>query len=132
MLSQAGLAVGTGGRLHQPHGAVALAGTIQAGDIRAVGASRALARRLSARRPGGFRVGSGAGLLAGEGLQMSAFTVELDNQPDELARLCEAMASSGVNLLLCATTHGNSGLVAFIADDEAAAKRRWRARTSSS
>jgi hypothetical protein len=54
---------------------------------------------------------------------MSAFTVELDNQPGELARLCEAMASSGVNLLLCATTHGGSGgVVAFIADDEAAAQ----------
>jgi hypothetical protein len=43
---------------------------------------------------------------------MSAFTVELDNYPGELARLCEAMASSGVNLLVCATTHGNSGVVA--------------------
>ena len=53
---------------------------------------------------------------------MSAFTVELDNHPGELARLCEAMASSGVNLLLCATTHGNRRVVAFIADDEAAAQ----------
>jgi hypothetical protein len=53
---------------------------------------------------------------------MSAFTVELDNQPGELARLCEAMASSGVNLLLCATTGGDRGVVAFIADDEAAAQ----------
>ena len=53
---------------------------------------------------------------------MSAFTVELDNHPGELARLCEAMASSGVNLLLCATAQGNSGVVAFIADDEAAAQ----------
>ena len=53
---------------------------------------------------------------------MSAFTVELDNHPGALARLCEAMASSGVNLLLCATTHGTSGAVAFIADDEAAAQ----------
>ena len=53
---------------------------------------------------------------------MSAFTVELDNHPGELARLCEAMASSGVNLLLCATTHGNRGVVAFLADDEAAAQ----------
>jgi hypothetical protein len=53
---------------------------------------------------------------------MSAFTVELGNSPGELAHLCEAMASSGVNLLLCATTHGNSGAVAFIADDEAAAQ----------
>src|SRR5690349_7092619 len=62
------------------------------------------------------------GRVAGEGHQMSAFLVELDNHPGELARLCEAMASSGVNLLLCATAHGNSGVVAFIADDEAAAQ----------
>ena len=53
---------------------------------------------------------------------MSAFTVELDNHPGELARLCEALASGGVNLLLCATTQGSSGIVAFIADDEAAAQ----------
>ncbi len=30
---------------------------------------------------------------------MSAFAVELKYQPGELARLCEAMAGSGVNLL---------------------------------
>ena len=48
-------------------------------------------------------------MMAQRGLQMSTFTVELDNRPDELARLCEAMASSGVNLLLCATTYGDSG-----------------------
>jgi hypothetical protein len=53
---------------------------------------------------------------------MSAFTVELKNQPGELARLCEAMASNGVNLLLCASTHADSGVVAFIADDEASAQ----------
>src|SRR5215472_6534783 len=53
---------------------------------------------------------------------MSVFTAELDNRPGELARLCEAMAGRGVNLLLCATTHGGSGVVAFIADDEAAAQ----------
>jgi len=52
---------------------------------------------------------------------MSAFTVQLENQPGGLARLCEAMADNGVNVLLCATTHGDSGVVAFIADDEAAA-----------
>jgi hypothetical protein len=62
------------------------------------------------------------GRVAGEGHQMSAFTVELDNHPGELARLCEAMASSGVNLLVCATTRGTSGVVAFLADDEAAAQ----------
>jgi hypothetical protein len=46
--------------------------------------------------------------------------VELDHHPGEQARLCEALASGGVNLL-CATTHGNSGIAAFIADDETAA-----------
>jgi hypothetical protein len=53
---------------------------------------------------------------------MSVFTVELKNQPGELARLCEAMAGCGVNLILCATTHGEDGTVAFIADDEAGAE----------
>jgi hypothetical protein len=62
------------------------------------------------------------GRVPGEGHLMSAFTVELGNHPGELARLCEAMAGSGVNLVLCATTHGNSGVVALIADDEAAAQ----------
>jgi hypothetical protein len=61
--------------------------------------------------------------VPGEGAQVSAFTVKLKNQPGGIAWLCEAMASSGVNLLLCATTHGDSGVVAFIADDEAAAQR---------
>ena len=53
---------------------------------------------------------------------MSVFTVDLKNQPGELARLCEAMASRGVNLILCATTRGEDGTVAFIADDEASAE----------
>ena len=53
---------------------------------------------------------------------MSAFTVELKNQPGELARLCAAMAARGVNLVLCGMSHGDSGTVAFIADDEAAAR----------
>ena len=53
---------------------------------------------------------------------MSVFTVELKNQPGELARLCEAMAGRRVNLILCATTRGEDGTVAFIADDEASAE----------
>ena len=53
---------------------------------------------------------------------MSVFTVDLKNQPGELARLCEAMAGLGVNLILCATTRGENGTVAFIADDEASAE----------
>jgi hypothetical protein len=53
---------------------------------------------------------------------MSVFTVELKNQPGELARLCEAMASRRVNLILCATTRAEDGTVAFIADNEASAE----------
>ncbi|HEY9376140.1 MAG TPA: hypothetical protein VIQ02_03490 [Jiangellaceae bacterium] len=53
---------------------------------------------------------------------MSAFTVEFDNQPGELARLCEAMAARGVNIVVCGVAHGASGTVAFIADDEMAAR----------
>ncbi len=53
---------------------------------------------------------------------MSVFTVDLKNQPGELARLCEAMAGQGVNLILCATAGGETGTVAFIADDEAGAE----------
>ena len=53
---------------------------------------------------------------------MSAFAVEIEDKPGELARLCEAMASSGVNLLLSATVYSGSGVVAFIADDEALAQ----------
>jgi hypothetical protein len=49
---------------------------------------------------------------------MSAFTVELKNQPGELARLCEAMAARDINLVLCGTTYGDRGTVAFIAEDE--------------
>jgi hypothetical protein len=53
---------------------------------------------------------------------MSVFTVDLKNQPGELARLCEAMADSGVNLVLSATAHADGGTVVFIADDEAGAQ----------
>lgn len=53
---------------------------------------------------------------------MSAFTVEFQNQPGQLADLCEVMAANGVNLVICGVTHGDAGTVAFIADDEAAAR----------
>ena len=33
---------------------------------------------------------------------MSVFTVDLANRPGELARLCEAMAGRGINLVLSA------------------------------
>jgi hypothetical protein len=53
---------------------------------------------------------------------MGVFTVDLTNQPGELARFCEAVAAENVNLVLCATAQGQTGRVAFIADDEAAAR----------
>ena len=53
---------------------------------------------------------------------MSVFTVDLANQPGELARLCEAMASRGINLVLSAIAREDGGTVAFIADDEAGAR----------
>ena len=53
---------------------------------------------------------------------MSAFTVELESQPGELARLCEAMAAREINLLLCGIAHGDTGTVAFVVDDEVAAR----------
>ncbi len=53
---------------------------------------------------------------------MSVFTVDMKNQPGELARLCEAMAGRGVNLVLSAAARGDGGTVVFIADDEASAE----------
>jgi hypothetical protein len=53
---------------------------------------------------------------------MSVFTVDLANQPGELARLCEAMAGRGINLVLSAIAREGGGTVAFIADDEAGAR----------
>ena len=50
---------------------------------------------------------------------MSVFTVDVKNQPGELARLCEAMASRGVNLLLSATAHGDSAVLCVDDDDKA-------------
>jgi hypothetical protein len=53
---------------------------------------------------------------------MSVFTVDLKNQSGELARLCEAMAASGINLVLSVAARGESGTIVFIADDEASAQ----------
>jgi hypothetical protein len=53
---------------------------------------------------------------------MSVFTVQIENQPGELARLCEAMAAGQINLVLSATARGGEGTVAFVADDEAGAQ----------
>jgi hypothetical protein len=54
---------------------------------------------------------------------MSAFTVDMANRPGELARLCGVLADRGVNLVVCGVTHGETGTIAFIADDEDAARQ---------
>ena len=53
---------------------------------------------------------------------MSGFTMDLANQPGELARLCEAMAVRGINVVLSAIAGADGATVAFIADDEDAAE----------
>ncbi|MBB5790519.1 hypothetical protein [Jiangella mangrovi] len=53
---------------------------------------------------------------------MGAFTVEFENQPGRLAELCEVIAARGINLVICGLAHGETGTVAFIADDESAAR----------
>ena len=57
-----------------------------------------------------------------KGHDMGTFTVEMTNQPGELARLCEAMAARAINVVICGTTRGDAGTIAFIADDEASAR----------
>ena len=42
---------------------------------------------------------------------MSAFTVEFDNRSGQLARLCQAMADRGVNIVVCGAAHGDTGTV---------------------
>jgi hypothetical protein len=53
---------------------------------------------------------------------MSAFTVDVANSPGQLARLCDVLAARGVNLVVCGLAHGGGGTIAFIADDEPAAR----------
>lgn len=53
---------------------------------------------------------------------MNIFTVDLKNQPGELAHLCEALAQRGINLELAGVTAGDHGLVSFTASDEEAAR----------
>jgi hypothetical protein len=57
---------------------------------------------------------------------MSVFTLDLANRPGELARLCDVIAARGVNLVVCGVAHGEHGAVAFIADDENAARDAMR------
>jgi hypothetical protein len=53
---------------------------------------------------------------------MSAFTTNMHNSPGQLALLCDVLGARGVNLVLCGVAHGDSGAIAFIADNEAATR----------
>ena len=53
---------------------------------------------------------------------MNVFTVDLKNQPGELAHLGEALGQRGINLQLSGVTAGDHGLVYFTASDEDAAR----------
>lgn len=58
---------------------------------------------------------------------MSAFTVEIANRPGELARVCETLGAGGINLVISGLAHGDSGVVAFIADNEPRTREVLRA-----
>lgn len=53
---------------------------------------------------------------------MGAFLIKLDNRPGQLADVLEALASHQVNVMLCATTYGDAGVVCLVSDDEAGAR----------
>jgi hypothetical protein len=59
---------------------------------------------------------------------MKAFVVATEDQPGELARLCEALGAAGVNITaLAGLTREGAGLVGFLASDEAGARGALRA-----
>jgi hypothetical protein len=53
---------------------------------------------------------------------MNLFTVDLKNQPGELAHLGEALGQHGVNIELAGVTAGDHGFVCFTASDEDTAR----------
>ncbi|WP_432837687.1 ACT domain-containing protein [Dactylosporangium sp. CA-092794] len=53
---------------------------------------------------------------------MNIFTVDLKNQPGELAHVCEALGERGVNVEIGGVTAGDRGLVYFTAGDEDSAR----------
>ena len=53
---------------------------------------------------------------------MNIFSVELKNQPGELAHIGEILAQSGVNMELAGVTTGEHGTILFNASDEDAAR----------
>jgi hypothetical protein len=58
---------------------------------------------------------------------MNLFTVDLKNQPGELAHLGEALGQRGVNIELAGVTAGDHGFVCFTANNEDAARSALQA-----
>ena len=52
---------------------------------------------------------------------MNIYTVDLKNQPGELAHVCEVLGRGGINIELAGATAGDHGTVCFTASDESAA-----------
>jgi hypothetical protein len=52
---------------------------------------------------------------------MKIYTVELKNQPGELAHVCEVLGRGGINIEVSGSTMGDRGTVCFTANDEPAA-----------
>lgn len=53
---------------------------------------------------------------------MNLYTLDLKNQPGELAHLCESMGQRGINIEVGGMTAGDHGFVYFTASDEEAAR----------
>ncbi|MEO3875210.1 hypothetical protein ABGB18_41040 [Nonomuraea sp. B12E4] len=49
---------------------------------------------------------------------MNIYTVELKNQPGELAHVCEVLGRAGINIEPAGATSGDHGTVYFTAQDE--------------
>lgn len=49
---------------------------------------------------------------------MNLFSIELKDEPGELAHVCEALAPHGVNLMMAGVTTANHGTVCVTADND--------------
>lgn len=53
---------------------------------------------------------------------MNAFIVEVENRPGTMARVTEAVAAKGLNILVLTVGYGDRGAVAFLCNDEGGAR----------
>lgn len=49
---------------------------------------------------------------------MNLFSIDLKDEPGELAHVCETLAPHGVNLMMAGVTTGNHGTICLTADNE--------------